>query len=77
MATNGQFELLVAQPKHDIPAHEPRAKTTLKVDFLRKSAFLWYKYEPHAAGVEAVVESHESLFSTNKNKIIYQSSKYR
>jgi hypothetical protein len=44
MATNGQLELLVAQPKHDIPAHEPGAKTILKVGFSRKPAFLWYKY---------------------------------
>jgi hypothetical protein len=42
MATNGQLELLVAQPKHDIPAHEPGAKTMLKVGFSRKPAFLWF-----------------------------------
>jgi hypothetical protein len=39
MATNGQLQLLVAQPKHDIPAHEPEAQTLPKVSFSRKFAF--------------------------------------
>jgi hypothetical protein len=46
MATNGQLELLVAQPKHDIPAHEPGAKTMLKVGFSKEN--------PHFCGIKSM-----------------------